>query len=496
MGQVSSVVVGATGSVSGARSAQEFGAVGDNPAFDDGPGIQAAVNWAVANRGTVDFGNKHYYKSGTTTLTGAPSANSGFALRFSGAVIECTTNNVPNLGLGGTNLHNFSLEGWATFQHTNQQNASTMPNGVAIRCTGIEDPALGLTGVYNWFIDKLAFANCYRGLEIWQDTASLGAGQGRSVWGWQANQIEGDSTMTGAVLWLVDPAARSGLPNINVNQLYVNRQSMTETAIRADLVNSFTLRNFESNSGTGPVVFFNGCHTVNCNSFRVESQAMGGALTNRGLLEITGNSKVVFDTLMLEDISFGATMGYFVKADFGGSVQVRTMQADARSGSGSNYTFGSDDTNAGSRLTELGLFGEIQQVRNATDGWLGFWNTAETWPKTQKVYDASDPTAQFGMAAATALATGGTITVLRNRAVYPITTTGAVTGAIISAGLYDGQQIRLVNRSANTVTFAAAATSAVADGATSVLGASRGLEMQWDANYAGAGVGRWVRIGA
>jgi hypothetical protein len=101
-----------------------------------------------------------------------------------------------------------------------------------------------------------------------------------------------------------------------------------------------------------------------------------------------------------------------------------------------------------------------------------------------------------GVASVQTIASSGIIALgTSGQEVLPVATSGAVTDVIIAAGAYDGQMIKVLNRSANTITFAAAGTSRVADGSASVVGARRGLVFVWDADHEGTGIGRWVRIG-
>jgi hypothetical protein len=68
---------------------------------------------------------------------------------------------------------------------------------------------------------------------------------------------------------------------------------------------------------------------------------------------------------------------------------------------------------------------------------------------------------------------------------------GAVTGIILTAGSYDGQEVVLWNiETTNTITFATGATSNVADGTSAVIGALRAVKFFWDATSA-----RWFRSG-
>lgn len=68
---------------------------------------------------------------------------------------------------------------------------------------------------------------------------------------------------------------------------------------------------------------------------------------------------------------------------------------------------------------------------------------------------------------------------------------GAVTGIILTVGRYAGDEIVLFNiEGTNTITFAAAGTSNVADGTSAVIGALRALLLTWDATSS-----RWYRTG-
>lgn len=68
---------------------------------------------------------------------------------------------------------------------------------------------------------------------------------------------------------------------------------------------------------------------------------------------------------------------------------------------------------------------------------------------------------------------------------------GAITGVILQPGTYNGQRVVVVNEAAagNTITFAAAGTSNVADGVTTVIPGLRGSQFWWNAATA-----RWYRM--
>lgn len=94
------------------------------------------------------------------------------------------------------------------------------------------------------------------------------------------------------------------------------------------------------------------------------------------------------------------------------------------------------------------------------------------------------------MAAAASLATSGTVALPAQGDTAKLTTSGAVTGAILTVGTFDGQRLHLINTSANSITFAAAGTSNVADGTSAVLAANRSMCFVWDATSA-----KWYRQG-
>lgn len=84
--------------------------------------------------------------------------------------------------------------------------------------------------------------------------------------------------------------------------------------------------------------------------------------------------------------------------------------------------------------------------------------------------------------------TSGTITITSNTVVQKLTTGGAVTAVVLTAGTTDGQTVVLVNTSANSITFAAAGTSNVADGTSGVIAANRSMVLWWESTTA-----RWYR---
>lgn len=106
-------------------------------------------------------------------------------------------------------------------------------------------------------------------------------------------------------------------------------------------------------------------------------------------------------------------------------------------------------------------------------------------------WPTATPTPNFAQSqTAPVLATGGTIAT-SGVAVARVAPAGAVTGVILQPGV-GIQEIWVVNEStgANTITFAAVATSNVADGASSALAGLVARKLVWDAT-----TGLWYRAG-
>ncbi len=83
-----------------------------------------------------------------------------------------------------------------------------------------------------------------------------------------------------------------------------------------------------------------------------------------------------------------------------------------------------------------------------------------------------------------AVTVAGAGTIALGAPVLRLTTGGAVTGVILTAGSISGQQVVLINTSANSITFAAAGTSNVADGTSAVIAANTRMTLVWDATAA------------
>lgn len=87
-------------------------------------------------------------------------------------------------------------------------------------------------------------------------------------------------------------------------------------------------------------------------------------------------------------------------------------------------------------------------------------------------------------AAAQTVTTGYTITLPTGGFHQLLTTGGAVTGVILTAGRFDGDKVELLNNSGNSITFAAAGTSNVADGVSAVIAANTKMSLTWSATAA------------
>lgn len=119
-------------------------------------------------------------------------------------------------------------------------------------------------------------------------------------------------------------------------------------------------------------------------------------------------------------------------------------------------------------------------TQNALSRWLMTVTAAITLGTTSLTFvRLASPVAQSSSAAA--VATSGTITTA-GVSVARVSPTGAVTGVILQAGTFPGQEVTVVNEAvaANTVTFAASGTSNVADGTSSVIAGLTARSFVWD----------------
>jgi hypothetical protein len=67
-----------------------------------------------------------------------------------------------------------------------------------------------------------------------------------------------------------------------------------------------------------------------------------------------------------------------------------------------------------------------------------------------------------------------------NLGILKLAPTAAVTSAVMTTGTIDGQEITLINEANYAITFAASASSNVADGASAIISAYRQMILTWD----------------
>lgn len=113
---------------------------------------------------------------------------------------------------------------------------------------------------------------------------------------------------------------------------------------------------------------------------------------------------------------------------------------------------------------------------------LYVWDSGTSlWYSVSQNTNGTEVVAQS--ATAPAVASSGTITTT-GVGVARVAPTGAVTGVILQAGVFPGQEVWVVNEaaSANSVTFAAAGTSNVADGAGAAIAGVTARKFVWDSS--------------
>lgn len=138
-----------------------------------------------------------------------------------------------------------------------------------------------------------------------------------------------------------------------------------------------------------------------------------------------------------------------------------------------DYGGGSGTFTAAVRIGNIFPFnGAIRGDSTLQFGAQGFQSGA-TW-------NAAGGLALGDFSTATTIGTGGTIS--STKALERVTTSGAVTGVILAAGSFDGQQLYIVNESGNSITFAASGTSHVADGTSDVIAAHAGATFIFEGN--------------
>ena len=142
-------------------------------------------------------------------------------------------------------------------------------------------------------------------------------------------------------------------------------------------------------------------------------------------------------------------------------------------------------------LTGRLSFGQAGNNFTPTSAVVGFYGETDGDPNI--VSQTTQPQLFLGpvslgtYASAAALAGSGTISTAASWS--PVAPTAGVTGIILQAGALDGQLVTVHNESAFSITFAAAATSNVAQGANDVIAAGQRITYQWSVNTT-----RWDRV--
>jgi hypothetical protein len=88
----------------------------------------------------------------------------------------------------------------------------------------------------------------------------------------------------------------------------------------------------------------------------------------------------------------------------------------------------------------------------------------------------------YGESSTSVVITNGSTVSTAARGSSRVNPAGAVTGIILEAGTQPAQVVVVLNESASSVTFAAAGTSFVADGTSSVIAAKRCAMFVWDSS--------------
>lgn len=126
------------------------------------------------------------------------------------------------------------------------------------------------------------------------------------------------------------------------------------------------------------------------------------------------------------------------------------------------------------------ILGDIPQVTDL-DPILAVWDGANSW------YLLSTALAPKVSTLASAVGNGETIATAGLKVARYSTNGSARTGVILQAGTYDGQEVTVINEdttAAHSITFAAVATSHVANGVTTVINGLTQRIFRWSANAA------------
>jgi len=140
-------------------------------------------------------------------------------------------------------------------------------------------------------------------------------------------------------------------------------------------------------------------------------------------------------------------------------------------------------------LEDSGANGNLIGLNSFTGTWLSSAPVVTAGAATAVLSGASVYLPPVQSATAVATGTGGTIATAGLN-ISRVSPAAAVTGVILAAGTRVGARITVVNESAFTIQFAAAATSHVADGTASSLPALASRDFTWD-----SATSLWYRSG-
>jgi hypothetical protein len=167
--------------------------------------------------------------------------------------------------------------------------------------------------------------------------------------------------------------------------------------------------------------------------------------------------------------------------------QVATVKDGKGDAATNNITISpaSGNVDGQASVTIKNNYGSMQFIYNGTQ-----WNSinSDFWDGVSDLLVPGNLTVNGGIngpvaAAQNITANGQTITLPVSNSKL-LTNNGAYTGIILTAGTVDGQQLTLINNTANSVTFAASGTSNVADGVSAVIAANRAMYFEWSATAA------------
>jgi hypothetical protein len=465
---------------------KDFGAVGNGTA-DDTTAIQAAINAAGINGGTVFFPAGTYKTTSTLSLpslvslrgiANAPSTG-GSTIKFTGT----TTDAVQVLYSGSANtaisIEKLRIEGPGT----------GTGNGIHIKNTGtnpfismaFRDVYIAAFGGYGFVAECLIVSV----LENVVCESNLTGGfflNGALSGAW--------STVNTSVTFISCYANGNGTYGYNIDHsTYI---AFIGCASDSNGINySLNTCNSVSFSGCGSeygnpdaaspgvswkITGSNQVTLTGCYAYQTKAQSMWVTGTSLGIVLIgfEENSNIGTTGLQIDTGSHATSIGCVYNATVSGAARHTVL--DDGSGNGTisgNLTIAGSILNSGNALQFAGdSLADLYRVSSgvlATDGGLTVFGNVTTGGIISLKQSAS----------AASLASSGTIAV-PGLSISRVTTSAAVTGVILASGTVNGQIVTVINESANSITFAASGTSHVADGTSDVIAATSARSFVWN----------------